>query len=133
VLGFDNSTSTVSGANCIPVAAGGYAVLAANANPAVNGGLPAVATFSFGLTNSGLHTLSLSNDAGVLDVLVYGPDAGRVLTGASTQLSAGKTSPADNDVAANLCATSKSSRYGPMADAGVGDRGTPGRANEMCP
>jgi hypothetical protein len=135
VLGFDTSRSIVTSQTCLAVTAGSYSVFAPSADSQVNGGLPPVAgTFSFGLTNSGLHTLSLlSNDGGVLDTLLYGPDAGRVATGASTQLKSGLSAPADNDVAANLCVTSAASVYGPMSDAGVGDRGTPGLPNETCP
>jgi hypothetical protein len=135
VLGFDASRSAINSDTCIAATAGSYWVFAASADSQENGGLPPVAgTFTFGLTNTGLHTLSLLNsDGGVLDMLFYGPDAGRVTTGASTQLSDRFTSPADNDVAANLCVTSAASVYGAMSDAGVGDRGTPGLPNETCP
>jgi hypothetical protein len=135
VLGFDTSRSSVASQTCLAVTAGSYPVFAASADSHVNGGLPPVAgTFTFGLTNSGLHTLLLlTSDGGVLDTLFYGPDAGRVATGASTQLKNGLTSPGDNDVAANLCVTSAASVYGPRSDAGMGDRGTPGLPNETCP
>jgi hypothetical protein len=135
VLGFDSGRSGINSPTCLAVSAGSYSVFAASADSQVNGGLPPVAgTFTFGLANSGLHTLSLlNNDGGVLDTLLYGPDAGRVATGASTQLSSRFTSPSDNDTAANLCVTSTASRYGPLRDAGVGDRGTPGLPNEACP
>ena len=49
--------------------------------------------------------------------------------GQSTQLRAGLTHPADNDLAMNLCFTPDAglNRYG------AGDFGTPGKANVACP
>jgi hypothetical protein len=56
-------------------------------------------------------------------------------SGASAQLNAGLTTPADNDVPTNICVTPAGVRYGPMlADGGFGgDRGTPGLVNAACP
>ncbi len=134
VLGFDGSTSVVNSLTCLPVIAGTYSVFGSNADSQVNGGLPPLAgTFSFSLRNYGTHTISISTDAGLLDVLTYSADAGHPVAGASTQLSAQYTRPADNDVASHLCSTSAASRYGPGAVSGTGDRGTPGLPNELCP
>jgi hypothetical protein len=70
-------------------------------------------------------------DGGVLDSVTYTNSS----PGASTQLNAGLTDPADNDVPTNLCVTPAGVRYGPvLADGGFGgDRGTPGLVNVTCP
>src|SRR5690606_7094575 len=106
--------------SCLTVPAGGYAVLARKLNPAENGGIQALTTFSQNLTNAG-GSVALRAGETVLDVLTYGSSS----AGRSLQLSHGLTSPTDNDDPGNLC------------DANVamdnGDFGTPGAQNEVCP
>ncbi|MEW6430859.1 MAG: lamin tail domain-containing protein [Myxococcota bacterium] len=132
-LSHDTATTKLSSQGCLPVTANTFAVFGRNTDPLQNGGLPTLAaTFSFGLTNSGTHTLAVTGvDGGVLDSVTYTNSS----PGASTQLNAGLTDPADNDVPTNLCVTPAGVRYGPvLADGGFGgDRGTPGLVNVTCP
>lgn len=132
-LGYDTAKTQLSSQTCLAVTANTFAVFGRNTDPAQNGGLPALkGTFSFTLANSGTHTLSVTAfDGGVLDSTSYTGATG----GASMQLNAGLTSPTDNDVPTNLCATPVGVRYGPtLADGGLGgDRGTPGLVNVACP
>jgi hypothetical protein len=133
VLANEGTThATVSSATCLSLQSGAYAVFAQSTDPMANGGLPApAALFTFTLANSGARSISvLLPDAGVLDVLAYSS----ATSGASTQLSAGLTSPLDGEAdAGNLCATPAANHYGTLPDGGVGDRGTPGAANVACP
>ncbi|MBL9038422.1 MAG: lamin tail domain-containing protein [Archangium sp.] len=119
------TTATVTSSACIPVAAGTYLVFAKNANSATNGGLPAVTgTFSFSLGNSGTRAVRVLSQGTELDRVSYTSST----PGASTQLDVTKTDVADNDVAANLCATPTATKY----NNGAGDRGTPGLVNVSC-
>lgn len=133
-LSHDTATTKLSSPGCLAVTANTFAVFGRNTDPAQNGGLPALAaTLSFGLTNSGTHTLAVTGyDGGVLDSVTYSVAASQ---GASAQLNAGLVDPADNDTATNICVTPPGVRYGPLlADGGLGgDRGTPGLVNVACP
>lgn len=127
VLG-DGSTATrtLRSSDCLSAAAGTYLVFAASQDASVNGGLPTVAgALPFSLGNA-VDSLWLKGaDGGLLDSVSY--DATQ--PGQSTQLAAGLTGPEDNELAANLCPTPDAggNRYG------LGDLGTPGRANVPCP
>ncbi|MCC6334830.1 MAG: lamin tail domain-containing protein [Myxococcales bacterium] len=125
-LSHDTSTTRLSSPNCLAVTANTFAVFGRNTDPLQNGGLPALSgVLSFGLTNSGGHTLAVTGyDGGVLDSVTYSGSS----PGASSQLSAGLTDPADNDVPGNLCVTPAGVRYG----GAMGDRGTPGLVNVPC-
>lgn len=125
-LSHDTAVTTLTSANCLPVTANTFAVFGRVDDPAQNGGLPALSgVFTFGLTNSGAHTLAVTGfDGGVLDQVSY---SGTATAGASQQLSAGHLDPADNDDPANLCTTPTGQTYG------AGDRGTPGQVNVTCP
>ncbi|MEW5742198.1 MAG: lamin tail domain-containing protein [Myxococcota bacterium] len=131
-LSHDTSTTRLSSPNCLAVTANTFAVFGRNTDPAQNGGLPALSgVLTFGLTNSGAHTLAVTGvDGGVLDSVTYSNSS----AGVSSQLSLGFVDPADNDVAGNVCATPAGVRYGTaLPDGGVmGDRGTPGRVNVSC-
>jgi hypothetical protein len=135
VLGDSSTvTTTLANANCLAVNANSYVVFAKNASAAANGNLPApLATFAFDLNNTNDSIRVLNVDGGVLDSVSYAT----ARAGSSTQLKPGLTSPADNDVATNLCNTpdAGANRYGPvLADGGVsGDLGTPGLVNVACP
>ncbi len=136
--------TAITSTNCLRVAAGTYALFARSADPAVNGGLPQVtATFAFDLSNSPTGGVAQSRAVRMLsqsvelDRLAYPLTAGTCPSaacpaGTSLQLDAGLTSPADNDVAANLCVTPATQRF-TLADGGLGERGTPGAANVGCP
>ncbi len=132
VIGNESSSSiVVNSASCVTATSGTRLVFARSGDPAANGGLPPLAgTFAFGLANSGARAIVLASQGVELDRLAYSA----ATTGASTQLDASKSTAADNDVAANLCATPAANRYGGDADAGTqGDRGTPGAPNVACP
>lgn len=126
------STTRISSPTCLAVTANTFAVFGTNSDPAQNGGLPALSgILTFGLTNTGATLAVTGFDGGVLDTVTYTSST----DGASTQLAGGLVDPADNDVAANLCPTPTTVRYGPvLADGGFGgDRGTPGLVNVSCP
>ncbi len=134
VLGDSSTTVTrLSSSKCLAVAANGFALFARTTNAAANGNLPApMATFSFDLNNTNETIRVLNTDGGVLDTVTYAT----AKAGTSTQLKPGLTSPADNDMATNLCQTpdAGANRYGnPLIDGGIGDLGTPGKANVACP
>jgi hypothetical protein len=132
VLSHDTSTTRLSSPNCLPVTANTFALFGRNTDPAQNGGLPTLAgVITFGLTNTGTHTLAVTaSDGGVLDSVTYSGST----AGASWQLDIGLTNPDDNDDPANICPTPAGVRYGvALPDGGVqGDRGTPGRPNVSC-
>ncbi|ACY14966.1 lamin tail domain-containing protein [Haliangium ochraceum] len=106
---------TIASEDCLPVAAGDYAVLARSAPAALNGGLPRVdAVFDFGLVNSGGSLFAAAGGA-TLDSIAHGA----AQAGAATSL--------DEDDGLRWCAAADDSAYG------SGDRGTPGAANPACP
>jgi len=121
----------VNSANCLWVDAGTYSLFAKTADPNTNGGLPPVtATFSFDLANSftgGPRSVIVRSGTTTLDTWTYGS----LTAGASWSLRPGLTSPDDNEDAGSVCPT-PSTRW-IMPDGGLGDRGTPGAPNEMCP
>jgi hypothetical protein len=127
VLG-DGSTATrtLRSSDCLRAAAGTYLVFAVAQDASVNGGLPTVAgVLPFSLGNTADSLWLRGPDGGLLDSVSY--DATQ--PGQSTQLASGLVGPQDNELAANLCPTpdAGSNRYG------LGDLGTPGRANVSCP
>jgi hypothetical protein len=117
ILGDSSATVTrLSSSKCLAVAANGFALFARTTNALANGKLPApIATFSFDLNNTNETIRVLNPDGGVLDTVMYTT----AKPGISTQLKPGLTSPADNDVATNLCPTPDAggNRYGnPLPD-----------------
>ena len=120
------ATRTLKSADCLSAAAGSYLVFAASGDAATNGGLPRLAgVMPFGLGNTADSIWVRGADGGLLDSVSYTAS----VPGQSTQLRAGLTHPADNDLAMNLCFTPDAglNRYG------AGDFGTPGKANVACP
>ena len=110
---------SVDAAACIPVAAGGFAVIAANADTGVNGGIPQV-DFDYTCTPTSSCTMVNSNGTffvgvggTVLDTIAWVATA----NGVSVQIDGG----------ANQCNTPAGNTYGD------GDLGTPGAANATCP
>jgi hypothetical protein len=84
-----------------------------------NGGLPPLeATFGFTLADDG--TLFVGFGGGVLDQVTWAAAS----PGASRSLDPGSTDPTANDTLANWC--DADSTYG------LGDKGTPGAANDIC-
>lgn len=119
IAGASGTPVILSSTNCVRATAGSYVVFARNADPAMNGGLPAVTGSVVSLTNSN-GTVRLLMGATELDAMTW-PSA---RAGRSIQLDDSFTTPADNDVAANLCDGN--------AAYGAGDLGTPGAANRDC-
>ncbi len=114
---------------CLSATAGSYVVFARKADALVNGGLPPVlGTFTFGLTDTGMHTLAIKNGSTDLDVVTYAMSS----SGTSLQLSNDTLDAMQNDDTNNFCPT-VSATYGMSPDGGVGDKGSPGAANELCP
>jgi hypothetical protein len=120
-LGTD--TFTVAGSWVLP--ADGVVVFGASADPAANGGVPVDYVWSGFTLGNGDDEVVLSWGGVTFDVVAYDggpgfPDP----NGASMTLDPASTDAAANDDAANWCEAS--SAYG------LGDRGTPGAANDAC-
>ncbi|MEM9457142.1 MAG: hypothetical protein AAGF11_23390 [Myxococcota bacterium] len=108
------------GGDCITVSAGQRVILARNADPTQNGGLPAVVgTFGFGLTNGG-GTLFVGYGGEALDTITWSGSP----TGASITLDPAAENPTDNDNAANFCTATE--------PYGAGDLGSPGTVGPAC-
>ncbi|HZA51136.1 MAG TPA: hypothetical protein VE549_10365 [Myxococcaceae bacterium] len=120
---------TLSGASCLRVPAGAFAVLARNREPALNGGITgAVDTFGFGLSQSAAtidapHSLTLLVQGAEIDRMTWTWAA----AGASTQLSATALGATPPDATSGFCVAPPNATYG------MGDRGTPGAMNSVCP
>ncbi len=115
-----SAPDVIASADCVHVAAGERVVFARSADPAQNGGLPAVrATFRFSLVGSG--DVAVVAGGTVLDAIAWSaaPD------GKALALDPAHTDPVANDAASNFC----------PADTpyGAGDLGTPGAPNAPCP
>ena len=112
----------VQSARCISVAPHASAVLARSADPAANGGLPAVAaTFGFGLVDTN-GDIQISRGATVLDAVRWTS----ATSGVSRQLDPARLTTTDNDVATSFCAGTTA--YGDLTN-----KGTPGAPNTPCP
>jgi hypothetical protein len=127
VQGAGATTSKITASDCKSVAPGGFALLAHNTDPAINGGLPAVdATFptSIALGNSA-GRIQILDGMTVLDTIAWtaasgGPD------GISLQLNPANRDAAMNDAPPlNYCQATAT--YGT-----AGNKGTPKAAN-VCP
>jgi hypothetical protein len=120
VAGASGSPTSVNDSACLAAAAGDYLVFARNTDMAVNGGLEADFGFSFTLANSsGMITASIGET--VLDVATYSGSR----AGVSISLSPDALDPDANDDELNWC--DATTTYG------LGDKGTPGAANDACP
>lgn len=125
-LGLDRAgdsapASPILSADCKPVSAGGFAVLARSADAAKNGGLPRVdATYTLSMGDAG--DLQIVDGASLLDAISWSdaPSA------ATAQLDRGYTTTAGNDLEAHFCAAT--APYGAGAN-----KGSPGAANARCP
>lgn len=126
--GTSGTPATVSSTSCLRADAGSHVVFAHQADPAVNGSLPAVTqTFTFSLANAA-GTITLIHDAGVIDTVSWATTQG---AGASTQLDVNKYDATLNDVPTNLCRTDAGT-FGTLPDGGASDKGTPGQLNHAC-
>lgn len=112
---------TLPNADCVPILAGTYVVLARNADSATNGGLPRVdALLTMSLSNDAVTGIFVGYGGQVLDAITYTSSD----TGASTALDPTKRNPTDNDQAGFWCEGTDT--YG------AGNKGTPGAANPSC-
>ena len=121
----DASTATVA-LDGLEVTAGGYLLLARNANPAQNGGLTPDATFGFALNNSG-DTLTLTCGGVVIDTVSYDdggdfPDARQVSISLDPTLRDAEI----NDSGLSWCISPAGAAYSDD------HFGTPGAANGDC-
>ncbi|MEM8526420.1 MAG: lamin tail domain-containing protein, partial [Bacteroidota bacterium] len=121
----DSGSDSHEIANSVIVPAGGYVVLARNANNTTNGGFTADYEYSgFTLVNSSDEVIIECNGV-VIDSVGY--DDGATFpdpSGASMSLNPNNLNSTDNDNGANWCEAT--STYGD------GDLGTPGAANDAC-
>ena len=115
------------------IAPGGYAVLAANADVTLNGGVTALASYSqskIALGNSSGGRFAIEKPDGTLvDEVRYESSKGKngwpgLTSGLSLQLAAAKYGATSNDIGGHWC-------YGTAAF-GAGDFGTPGAPNGTC-
>jgi len=121
VKGAGATTNQIRVSDCVSVAPGAFVILAHNADPLMNGGLPPVAaTFTLALST----TASILDGATPLDQMTWGT----VSDGRSRQLNPANTNTTDNDTATNYCSADTATQsYGT-----TGNFGTPGAAN-VCP
>ncbi len=107
---------------CLKLRAGTYGVIARNADTALNGGVNNVmATYNFGLVNSGSNVFFKTGDT-VIDAIAYKG----ATSGVSLQLDPKKLDTTLNDDAAAYC-------FGTAAYGTSGNKGTPGAPNLACP
>jgi len=107
--------------DCIHVTAGDYAVFARNTDPAMNGGVHAVAGFSFSLNPTNNPDVQLVYGSAIIDSIEWDTST----TGTSLALDPMFTDAASNDDPLNFCAGTM--LYNAM------DMGTPGTPNMTCP
>ena len=123
-------TIGVGSTACRPLANGAFALFARNADPALNGGLPAVdAVFTFTLANTNGSVSVLDPDGGLLDAVTWTsqPQAGR-----SRMLLPDQTNATANDDQASFCSTPINAAFD-YDGAGPGvEHGTPKALNDDC-
>ena len=107
------------GGDCLAVGAGERVIVARNADPAMNGGLPAAIQASFSLANSG-GTLSVGLGGQALDTVTWVGST----DGAAWTVDPAAEDPVGNDDLAGWCIASD--------PYGAGDLGTPGAQGPTC-
>ena len=110
----------------VVVPAGGYVVLGIGSDPVLNGGVPVDYVFSDTVLANGSDVLSLTCDGTLIDSIAW--DDGATFpdpTGSSMQLGSFALNITSNDRGGNWCEGT--------ATYGLGDIGTPGAANDVCP
>jgi hypothetical protein len=118
--------TSVNSSTCLRYPSGALLLFARSADPAINGGIaPVASTFGFDLVQSN-GKIVLFTDAGTVDQVTWTT----VGAGKSKQLDANKQDSVQNDVLANFC---DSVALIALTDGGVGDKGTPGSLNQVCP
>jgi hypothetical protein len=127
LLAGNSGLIAMNSANCLRYDAGTLLLFANSADPALNGNIgPLTASGTFGLTNATTGRIVLSTDAGLVDQVTWAA----VVAGKSRQLDINKQDSAQNDIAANFC---DGDGGVVLLDGGLGDKGTPGKANHACP
>jgi hypothetical protein len=126
-LAEDGGASTLLNSNdCIHPGSGKYVLFAKSADSTVNGGLPdeVLATFTFGLSNTGAQSILIKDGTTVITQVNYSSTT----SGVSSQLSSSALNPTPGQVdnSSNFCATPASATYG------AGDHGTPAAPNVQC-
>ena len=107
--------------DCVHLTAGSYAVFARNTDPAQNGGVAAIAGFSFSLNPTANPDVQLVYGSAIVDSVEWDTST----SGASLALDPMFTDAASNDDALNFCPGT--TLYNSM------DLGTPGAPNITCP
>ncbi len=128
---FADSGGAVTVDGSVVIAAGAYAVFAANPNPITNGNLEDVAwVFDWDevhLNNSG-DSWQVIMGSTVIDEVAYDPPVWPVTEGSSLFLDPGFIDAAGNDSEVPWCATALEADYD-YGGTGLGPYGTPGEAN----
>lgn len=116
----------VESPDCIHVTAGSYVVFAKNADPVMNGGLPAgsvVGTFRFSMVAGSAASpgdVQILSGANVIDAITWTSSR----TGKTLQIDPDLEDPTANDDPSNYCDG--------VTTYGAGGDGTPGAINEQC-
>jgi hypothetical protein len=124
-IGLDRANDTagatlVSSPNCLPLAAGQYAVFARSGESSMNGGLTTAGTFSFSINPTSNPDLQIVYGGTVIDAVTWTTST----NGRSLALDPDLTTSTANDDPANFC-------NGATIYNGT-DYGTPGANNEQC-
>jgi hypothetical protein len=120
-MGDSVAPNMITSADCKSVAAGGYAIFAHKADPALNAMLPAIdATFTFAMPGAG--DIRVLDGATVLDAITWATAGNAV----SSALDPDFTNTTGNDAVANFCVGT--APYGTMTN-----KGTPKADNAQCP
>ena len=120
-MGDSVTPNMITSADCKSVAAGGYAIFAHKADPALNAMLPAIdATFTFAMPGAG--DIRVLDGATVLDAITWATAGNAV----SSALDPDFTDVTGNDAVANFCLGT--APYGTMTN-----KGTPKADNAQCP
>ena len=120
---------TITAATCLRVPQGSFALFARNKDPSINGGVAgAIDTFEFSLSQGAAaqdkpHSLALLEDGLELDRVTWLSAP----AGASFQLSADNLDGTGHELPYRFCVAPEGTTYG------LGDRGSPGMRNAVCP
>ncbi|MBU1219404.1 lamin tail domain-containing protein [Myxococcota bacterium] len=120
------ATHTITSANPVTVAAGGYIVLGLSSDTGENGGVAVDYVYtSLAFSNSGIDNVGIRTAGGtVIDVVAFDDINYHDFAGMSLSLSSTALNATDNDVAANWCYVT--------AKFNADEYGTPGAANPSC-
>jgi len=115
-------------ASSVKIAPHGYAVFGVNSMTATNGGVPVDYQYTLLKLPNTKGTLTIRTVGKlVIDTLTYDAAAGLDLDGQSRSLDPSFLSASMNDTDVHWCASTS------YLSGTKGDRGTPGKANDVCP